>query len=221
MGDLTMKEKVLSILRTCIWCGLAISAACASPLASAQCGELYSDGQFGPFDYTDPGNADSLRNVNTNHFNADVEGLRKGMSTSLGGDLDYALRAFPNHHRALSAMMRLGRRDRSDKVYGAHFSVECYFLRAVEFKPDDSIVRLLYGVYLAGKKRYKDALEQLQAGEKASPNDANLKYNLGLTLFELRRYEEAAAYAKQAYDLGFQLPGLRRKLESVGAWPAN
>lgn len=184
------------------------------------CGDLYAEGQFGPFDYTDPRYKSQLDNVNGNHFNANVQSLTRGQSGYVGADIDYTLRAFPNHHRALDAMMRLSAKVKNEKPLGATYTVGCYVERAVRFKPTDPIVRLLYAKYLAGKKQNDKALAQLQEADKLDPNNANIKYNLGLALFDLKRYDEAAEQARQAYALGFPYPGLRKKLESVGKWPA-
>jgi tetratricopeptide (TPR) repeat protein len=180
------------------------------------CGGL-SNG-FGPWDYTDPRNERHLINVNGNHFNSDVRNLVRGQTGHIGGDLDYTLRAFPNHHRALDAMLRLSAKEGSERPRGAIYTVACYFDRAVRFKPDDPTVRLLYAKFLASKKRHADAVVHLREADQVDPDDANIKYNMGLALFELKRYDEAADQAQQAYALGFPLQGLRKKLESVGKW---
>ena len=54
-----------------------------------------------------------------------------------GGDLDYTLRAFPNHHVALMAMAKLGEKQKTARPAGAKYGVECYFQRAVSFRGDD------------------------------------------------------------------------------------
>lgn len=81
-------------------------------LASNEC---YGGGQgFGPFDYTDPetarpgkyGQSPPLHLVEIAHFTPEVEHLVRGKSGAIYGDLDYTLRAFPNHHRALWSMVR-------------------------------------------------------------------------------------------------------------------
>lgn len=68
----------------------------------AGCGSLQN--AFGPFDYRDPAaRAESLQVVERYHFTADVEMLRRGKaSANVLDDLNYTLRAFPNHHRALT-----------------------------------------------------------------------------------------------------------------------
>jgi tetratricopeptide (TPR) repeat protein len=181
------------------------------------CGSLAN--AFGPWDYTDPRNKRELANVNGNHFNANVRNLVRGQtSANIGGDIDYTLRAFPNHHRALAAMLRLSAKEGRERPLGATYTVGCYFERAVQFKPDDPAARLLYAKYLSGKDRHDEALAQLRQADQLDPEDGNIKYNMGLALFELKRYDEAADQARQAYALGFPLDGLRKKLERVGKW---
>jgi tetratricopeptide (TPR) repeat protein len=181
------------------------------------CGDLRN--AFGPWDYTNPSNAKHLKNVNDNHFNSDIRNLVRGQSSGhIGGDLDYILRAFPNHHLALDAISRLSVKERKQRPRGAQYTVTCYFDRAVRFKPTDPTVRLLYARLLARNNQREQALVQLQEADQLDPKDANIKYNLGLALFELKRYDEASRAAEQAYALGFPLDGLRKKLESVGKW---
>lgn len=84
----------------------------SNPLyAAPACGSL--ENAYGPFDYTNP---DDFKNklplVEIAHFTPKVEGLMGGKSGYLWGDLDYTLRAFPNHHRALYAFVRYEIRER-------------------------------------------------------------------------------------------------------------
>lgn len=178
------------------------------------CGLLQN--AYGPYDYrTDK---DKLGVVEAFHFTRDVAGLVKGKSGNIGGDLDYTLRAFPNHPRALMAMVQLGEREKKPKVSDAQYSVECYLLRAIRFRADDATTKLIYSNYLVKNGRRKDALKQLN--DAASLNDANtsLTYNIALVYLELKEYDQALAYAHKAYQAGFPLPGLRDRLKRVGKW---
>jgi hypothetical protein len=113
------------------------------------CGSL--ENAYGPFDYrTDK---KQLPVVDHFHFRPQVENLVKGTTGSVGADIDYTLRAFPNHHRALMAMVRLGDKARTDKPAGASHSVECYLQRAARFRADDGMVSMIYATYLAKKGR--------------------------------------------------------------------
>jgi tetratricopeptide (TPR) repeat protein len=182
--------------------------------AAEQCGSL--ENGYGPFDYRV--NKGELGQVERFHFDAGVENLTRGLSGPLGGDLDYTLRAFPNHHRALQSMARLSERLKTWQPAGAVYPVPCYFERAARFRPDDSFVRLLYGNYLAKIGKPREALGQLHIAEKLMVENANLHYNLGLIYLSLKDYDRALQYAHRAYKLGWQLPGLRNMLQRAGKW---
>ncbi len=177
-------------------------------------------GQYGPFNYDDPeARAKKLPIVEQYHFQPEVELLIKGESgVYVGGDLDYVLRAFPNHARALNAMARLAKKEKTNQPRGARFTVECYFKRATGFAPEDPMPYMLYGNYLFSESKPDEALEKYKQAEKLDPNNANILYNAGLLYFDMKQYDEALSYAKKAYSLGFPLPGLRNKLEKIGKW---
>lgn len=200
-----------------LFCAVALgSMLSAGANASDSCGELKNF--IGPVDYRT--GKDSLEVVEIHHFTAQVEQLRAGITGPLGGDIDYTLRASPNHPRALMAMMRLGEKEKTERPLGARYSVACYFDRAIRFRADDPTVRMIYGTYLAKRKDSSEALRQLEMAEQLAADNANLHYNLGLVYFDLGKYEEALQHAHTAYRLGFTLPGLRNKLEGAGRWRA-
>ena len=193
--------------------GALLSAAAA---AAQECGSLGN--AYGPFDYRTAGK-DKLKLVESHHFNATVESLKAGQTgTRPGGDIDYTLRALPNHHRALAAMSRLAFVEKKEKPAGSSYTVACWFQRAAAFTPDDGTVRMLHGMHLFRHRKLQDALEQLQEAETLQLEDANLYYNLGLVHFEVKDYDKSLAYAKRAYAAGFPLPGLKEKLHKAGQW---
>lgn len=186
--------------------------------ASAQesvCGPLTHG--YGPFDYR-TASAEEKLIVERRHFTRNVESLTKGETGWLGGDLNYTLRAFPNHPRALTAMARLARREGKPQPVGADFPIDCYFERAIRFRPDDAQVRIVYGIELLKDGKRNEAIEQLQIAQKLAGDDANVNYNLGLAYFELADYPRARDYAHKAYAGGFPLPGLRNMLQRVNQW---
>ena len=132
------------------------------PQAHAQapvaCGSL--ENAFGPFDYRKV-KGPELAIVEGEHFTPAIEALVRGKSGTIGADIAYTLRAFPNHHRALVAMQRLGDRLKRTQPPGANWEVECYFVRAVRFVPDDAVARLLYASYLGKQNRRDEAQRQL------------------------------------------------------------
>jgi tetratricopeptide (TPR) repeat protein len=156
--------------------------------------------------------------VESAHFSANIRNLESGNDAFLGGELSYALEAFPNHYPALQTLVKLSLREKNTKPQGANFTVECYFNRAIRWRSDDAIVRMLYASYVTKFKRYDDALEQYQVALRLQPENANLNYNIGLLYLKRKNYEQSVVYAKKAYGLGFPLSGLRNKLKRAGKW---
>jgi hypothetical protein len=193
------------------WCFWASSFAQDSP----ECGDLKTG--VGPFDYRTADRKDK-EIVERFHFTPDIESLRGGGTGLVGADLDYTLRAFPNHPRALRAMMRLAEKEKTNKPRGARYTVACYFDRALRRAPDDGTVRVLFGIYLMKSGEKDQAIKQLEAARELGDEDANLHYNLGLAYFDLKDYDKALMHAQKAYKLGFPLPGLRDKLRKAGKW---
>lgn len=180
------------------------------------CGVLQN--AYGPFDYRDPvSKRDSLPIVEVFHFTPDVESLRQGRSGSILGDLKYTLRAFPNHHRALRSMARYG-------LQGGHFppedeipSVECYFERAIAFRPDDAAVRVIYANYLFKTGTRENARKQYEAALQLAPDSVEINYVAGLFFLDIGDLDRAKKLAKVAYDNGYPLPGLKNKIASAEA----
>jgi hypothetical protein len=188
-------------------------------LVALDCGPL--ENAYGPFDYSNPTHkAEKLPIVESFHFNSDVESLKRGMTGHLpGSDLDYTLRAFPNHHRALYSMGRYALQHPNSRVPpGANWSGECYFERAIRFRDDDPVVRIVYGVYLSLAKRYPEAIEQLQEARRLDDQNPEVHYNLGLLYEKTGQDELALQHAKKAYEIGYPLKGLRNILVRKGVW---
>lgn len=194
-----------------------------SPLAAAQspddsdCGDPYAV-TIGPFDYTDPVDvAQKIPVVEQYHFNSDVENLVKGQTSAyIMQDLDYVLRAVPNHHRALYSVARYQLKTR--QVDPRYRSAECYFDRAMRFRPNDATVRLIHGIFLARKGDKVAALAEYKAALEIDPGSAEAHYNSGLLYLEMKDFDNARAHAHKAYELGYPLQGLKRKLERAGEW---
>lgn len=179
------------------------------------CGNLANG--YGPFDYR-KATPEQKRLVEGAHFTAGVESLLQGHRGKIGADIDYTLRAFPNHPRALMAMVRLSEKEKRDRPDGARYTVECYFDRALRFAHDDPNVRLVYGIYFLRKNDARAALRQFEEAKALGLEDPNLDYNFGLAYFELGDYAKSQEHAQRAYALGFPLTGLREKLQAKGQW---
>ncbi len=175
-------------------------------------------GDQGPFDYRNPPPG-KLQVVEAHHFTPKVVNLKSGQSTAtVGTDIDFTLRYFPNHPRALNAMVRLAAREKTERPRGSTHTVACWFDRAVRKAPDDVQVRLLYGIWLSKKGEKEMAREQLKAVEEAEYRSPNATYNMGLAYFEIGEYDKALAAAHVAQRQGFDLPGLKTLLTRAGKW---
>lgn len=181
------------------------------------CGNLAAAGTQ-IYDYTNPEDKKMLATVEAFHFTSDVENLRAGATGTIGADLNYTLLMFPNHHRALAAMGKLAQREKILKPKGAQFSIECFFDRAIRFKPNDAMVRMVYATYLLQAAQTDRATEQYRVAVDLQPEDPTINYNLGLLYMKKKDYAQAKTYAKKAYDLGFPLPGLKNQLIQAGKW---
>jgi hypothetical protein len=217
-----------------------VVAACFSPFGAAlaqwnivhedlgSCGQLKN--AFGPFDYRPDGHVPIdkyderphsviLKLVGNAHFTPEVESLARGKTGDVpGGDIDYTLRAFPNHHRALMAMVRLGEKENRSLTRGAKYSVECYFTRAITFRPKDSVVRMIYAQYLSKNKRLPEAVHQLELASASAQDNPFTQYNVGLVYFDLKDYEKALLQAHKAIELGLGRTELREQLQNLGKW---
>ncbi|MEO5695839.1 MAG: ABC transporter permease [Burkholderiaceae bacterium] len=201
------------LLGTALIHGLA-----TAQMQSSACGSTPnpSDGGYGPYDYrTD---RDKLQIVERPHFPPVVEALIGTKRAPVGGDLDYTLRAFPNHHRALNAAMRYGEKLKTPHPGDMTFPVECYFDRALRFRPDDNVARMLYAQFLERNQRTNEALVQLARVESTAGDNAFTHYNLGMLYADMKEYDKAVAHAHEAYRLGFGKLDLRDKLATAGKW---
>lgn len=211
-----MKRRI-SLLGWAVAFGLVIGSVtqASAAVSDVTCGPLANG--YGPYDYRS--DKKELPVVEFHHLTAPVLNLVSGQTGVYpGGDLDYTLRAFPNHPAALMAMIRYGEKTRSDRPKGARYPVECYLHRAWRFREDDPTVRMIYAAYLAKHGRGKEALAHLEDARTMGEDGANFNYNIGLVYFDLKDYEKSLFHAHQAYSKGFPLPGLRDKLKKAGKW---
>lgn len=182
------------------------------------CGSLNPPRQFGPHDYR-TADRSNITIVTGQHFTPEVEALVRGNTTTRpGGDIDYTLKAIPNNHRALIAMMRLGDKEKTTQPAGSGYSIQCWFERAIVFRPDDGIVRMIYSTYLKNKGRTPEANVQLDLATSYAADNAFTHYNIGLHYFDLGNYDKALIQAHKALTLGFPQTVLRERLESIGKW---
>lgn len=204
-----------SILITVVVAGGILSWPDARAQDVPGCGNLSN--AFGPFDYRDPeARGQPLQLVERAHFTQDVESLRRGKaSANVVDDLNYTLRAFPNHHRALNSVAKYalqgGRFERDSAIPSA----DCYFKRAVVFRPDDEVVRMIFGNYLSKRGDRAGARSQYEEALRLAPSAAEVNYNAGLFFASEGDLARAKELALVAYEGGYPLPGLKRKIDEL------
>jgi tetratricopeptide (TPR) repeat protein len=227
---LPLRQRLLRAARGALLGAGALAAALATTLAAAQtaggCGPL--ENNFGPYDsreYKDAPEKDPKTGASSNlflvesaHFLETCEAMVYCAAGTPGREFDYTLRAFPNHHRALVAMVKLAARSNTDKAVDARYTVSCYFNRAIRFKPDDIVVRLLFAVYLKDSKRLDAAREQLREAKALAPTNPFSQYNLGMVAVDLEDYATAVEYARKAYSAGMTQPVLKQRLIGARRW---
>lgn len=234
---------IRSIARNAFSClliiGLTLSVAGRAEAQEVPgCGSLANS--YGPFDYRDPiARSKHLRIVEAFHFTPDVAMLIHGSTgTSITKDLDYTLRAFPNHYLALQSVERYALNGGKMDVRPA----ECYFKRAVAFRPDDAGARIIYGNYLfqctkltngllrerlqcAGYtdpgymdlRVLKSARQQYEMALKLAPMSAEVNYDAALFYMGLNELDTAKRLAAVAYGAGYPLTGLKKDLQAAEA----
>jgi len=170
----------------------------------------------GPYDYRTERTRVAF--IEGNHFQPQVEALVGGVSGPIGAELHYMLIYVPNHPRVLLALIRYGEKLKWVQAPGLKYSYECYFDRAIRFRPDDAIVRMIYATYLNKFSRTSEALSQLAYAAHVANDDGFAHYNVGLIYLDMKRYDLALAEAHKASALGFERPELRDKLKAAGKW---
>ncbi len=176
---------------------------------------------YGPFDNTNPTHLNErLPVVERQHFTSKVSSLVEGESGGLLSDLDYTVRAFPNHHRALYSIIRLSGQERGQRMFDQWPTPpECYLQRAIHFAPEDHRLYILFGILLHQREHYERAEATYRRALELQPESPEAHYNLGLTLLERSAYEQARQHARKAYERGYPLPGLRERLSAAGYPP--
>lgn len=203
---------------TTLLAGWVVPISALAQVSEAMCGPVWGTRHHGPFDYRKASQNERL-NVENFHFTATVEKLTSGKTNAVPGpDINYTLRAFPNHHRALNAATRLGDRDRKDQPEGLEWPVECYFERALRFVKDDVVVHSLYAHWLVQRKRMQDAEQQLKQSQRLAGDNPLSHFSIGLIYFEMGLFDQASAQARLAQTLGWARTDLIDKLKAAGQW---
>jgi len=171
-------------------------------------------GSLGPWDYTNPATHVHLERVEHSYFAPHVENLawdpkQDAMSAAK------TLRIYPNHHRALYTLMRYYRDypniDNKNEIH----SMECLFARASFFAPNDPTVYMLYGMHYHWNSDFIGSKGKYLKAYDLDPENPQVNYNLGLMYYDQGDYESAAKHADIAYNGGYPLQGLRKKLSRL------
>ena len=209
---------VAALCVTVLTTGMPSSVRAAPQEVPGECGNPFNNG-VGPWDYNngeERTNPQKIPIVEKFHFTPVVESLAHGStSESAMGDIDYTLRAIPNHHRALNAMARFDI-EKKGGIPPQWHSAQCWFDRATEFRPDDGQVWLIYANWSARKQKNEDALEAYNRAKKLLPDSVEVEYNMGLLYYKMGQYDNALSHAKIAYAGNYPLQGLKRKLAEKG-----
>jgi len=215
-------ESKLRLRILAVWVSAATALSTLSMPAMAEmpgaafCGGL-DNGQNGPFDFRNE--RQLLATGERAHFSAKVEALVAGQSRyEVGGDIHFLLVMFPNHPRALMAMMRWGEKLKTAKPPDTPYTVECYFERALRFRPDDNVARMMYAMFLSKNARQAEAQQQLDRVVANAGDNPFTHFNAGLLFFDIKQYDKALAQARTAQTLGFLRPDLIDKLKAAGKW---
>lgn len=198
-----------------------------------ECGALTT--HFGPWDFYDPANhkrtgaafQGRVKIVTGKHLTKNMLRLKRG-STALDimQDLDYTLRAIPNHPQALDLASRFSYQRSISESFKKRqkkltLTAECYFDRAFRLTPTRAEVWMIYGIHNHRFKNYKKAISNYLKANKLGLDSPEINYYLGLSYFADADYDNARKQATKAYDGGYPLEGLKNKLVRINQWKVN
>lgn len=176
---------------------------------------------YGPFDYTKYRDRGKLPVVEQHHFTPEVENHTGGKEGYIEGDLDYTLRAIPNHHKALLSTIRYQLKINKKILINPRplmSPVECYLQRAIYFSPNDAAAISLFAYYLKEIGQLEKASSLYEKALVIDPDNEKIEYSYSLLLIELKQYDKALEYAEKSYAHGRPPQGLKKKLIKLGVW---
>lgn len=179
---------------------------------------------YGPYDYIKTSHRTHIPIVEQHHLTPNVINHVKGQEGTIPGDLDYTLRAVPNHHEALLSTIRYQLKLNNKLLIenkALLTPVECYLQRAIHFSPNDAASISLYAYYLKEIGSLEKSAKLYETALTIKPNNAKIEYSFSQLLIEKKQYDKALEYAKKAYSHGNPPPGLKNKLISLGIWTSQ
>ncbi len=217
---------MLILMLTFAWAQDAESLPVLQDIYDPTCRSMEAIGRVPPSDYR-KATQRQRELVEKYHFNEHYMAYRNGKSKfqkqvdrvieTPSAGFNYTLWAFPNHPQALAAMEDLGYRGKTENPQGSELKVHCYFQRAIRVAPDDIIVRALYGYYHARRNQPQEARKQFSlADANSGKSDRNVQSYLAWGYIQIGDLDAAVVHASRAYELGYQLPGLKDRLAKLG-----
>ena len=173
---------------------------------------------YGPFDYraTTVQQRAIVENV---HFTRQVETLRRGSTGEHpAGDIEYTLGVYPNHHRALVSMDRLAEKEAAKPPRMGTLTVDCWYERALRWRADDPVARMLYADFLIRQKRIGEAMTQLDYVVSQPLDNPYTRYNAGLLYLRAKACDQALMQAHLSQAEGFVRTELQVGLKAAGKW---
>ena len=171
--------------------------------------ELWEAGRLWEIDVIHTGKAENLIR------NSGVMGQAEFQSAIR--DLDYSLRAIPNDPRALMLMIEVDEIRRSNRALTTNVAPpECYFQRAESFRPQQEHLHIIKGIYLNKRGLFDDEISAYRKALSINDEAVEAHYNVGLAYIKRGDLDNASKHAQKAYQFGYPLQGLRRKLEQAG-----
>jgi tetratricopeptide (TPR) repeat protein len=218
------------------WLSIALFAAGLGLAGQASSGEfdcgVIDNYNHLVWDYADPASSRGdgenpmgrIKRVENVHFNDEMKKLnRKAYSIDrLTAEIHYTLRVLPNNPTALLAMSRLERiaggklPQRSATIFTPKITADCFFDRAIRYRPRDKAVRMVHAMHLHQRGKLQEALDEYELAESLGEDSANFNYNIGLLHAQMKNWDKAYDYAVRAQRTGFMLPALREKLKNAG-----
>jgi len=196
------------------------------------CGNFDSSdyGGIGPWDYHHPSSRvptgedpmGRIKRVENVHFQRQWEYVSPRVgSYKIANEVIYTLLVFPNHPRALWTLSRLEKLRGPLKNYASNprvpkMTVECFFDRALRFRPNQSPTWMIYGMHLHSRGRLSDAREAYVTAKNLGEDSTQFHYNFGLLLVDTKELDLAEESARVAYSRGYQQPGLKDQLAKLG-----
>lgn len=178
--------------------------------ADPTCGGVVSNPNIATSqDYYNIFDREYLRKVEDRHLSAMEQHYRVGRWNPALDELSYVLNKVPNHPQALYRLIQLqGVYDGATKKF-TESKIQC----AIYWNESQPATRVLYGMYFHRMGDYDSAVEQYREALELNANHAEANYNLGLSLFKLGQYEQAAIHAGVARKNGYPLMGLKNMLD--------